>query len=168
MSRRIAEAGASLPEVLLVMALLGVVLAAVLSAHWHGRGLQQSAWRRQQVLVLLEDLGERMRLNPEARTVYLDAFRAPLPATGSTDACLFSSCATLTRARADLTQFAGALRRAVSRPAWAVESCVDIQADCLLLAWEDTRAISGPAPDSCLDESGQLRPGASCIVLMLP
>lgn len=168
MSHRIVEAGASLPEVLLVMALLGVVLTAVLSAHWHARGLQQSAWRRQQALILLEDLGERMRLNAEARTAYLDAFRAPLPFAGSMDACLFSSCATLARAHADLTQFAGVLRRTVARPAWAVEPCADIQADCLLLAWEATHAASGSDSDSCLDENGQLRPSADCIVLMLP
>lgn len=168
MSRRIAQAGASLPEVLLVMALLGVVLAAVLSAHWHARGLQQSAWRRQQVLVLLEDLGERMRLNPEARDSYLDSFRSALPAGGGPDACLFTACAASARAGADLAQFAGILRRVVTQPAWAVQPCSDIRTDCLLLAWDGTRAVSGAAADRCLDADGQMRPGAACIALMLP
>lgn len=168
MVRRESEAGASLPEVLLVMVLLAVVLTGALGAHWHARGLQQGAWQRQQVVLLLEDLGERMRLNPPGHDTYLDALRAPMPSEPAAHACVLEACAPAARAQADIGQFAAQLRRVSQHTAWAVEPCADVQADCLLVAWAGTQPVRGMGADACLDGQGRARAGAACVALALP
>lgn len=159
--------GWALLETLVALALLGVAVSALLSLQWQARGLQRAAWQHQHALFLLDELATRMRSNPEGRAIYLRQLSLPMPSPGALTTCVTAACTPAARAEADIQLLALSARRQLMTPAWALQPCVTAAGDCLLLAWQGTRPEDGPSGD-CLDEAGETRPGARCLVLELP
>lgn len=159
--------GLGLPETLVALALLGITLSGLMSLQWRAHQLQQQAWQRQQVLLLIEDFLQRLHLNPQARNTYLDGLAEPLPATAAADACAVRACLPAARAVADLQHLANELRRLLPMPDWQREACLDAPGVCLLVAWAGTLPSSGP-DGSCLDAAGQRRNEARCLAVELP
>lgn len=166
-ARTVSNRGIGLPETLIALALLGVALHGLLAAHWHARQLQHAAASRQHVLMALQDFAVRWRLNPSGDATYRHALMQALPASAPVDACQWQACTPAARAQADISALAIQLQQELTRPQWHVEPCQDALADCLLVAWSGTEASTG-SEQSCLDSSGQRRPGAQCTRLVLP
>lgn len=159
--------GVGLPEALIALALLGVALNGLLAAHWQARQLQLTAASRQHALVVLQDFAVRWRLNPSGDASYRNALAQPLPDNPHVDPCQWQTCTPAARAQADISALAMQLQKGLTRPQWHFEPCTDTPANCLLVAWAGTEASAGPE-GSCLDASGQRRPGAQCTRLVLP
>lgn len=161
------QRGMTFLEVLAAMALLGIGVAGLLSLQWQAQALQRGAWQGQEALFVLDELSVRMRANPDARTTYLSLLAQTLPVTPSADPCSVTACSPERRAAADVSAVAQGARRSLPAPAWRLQPCLDAAGDCLLLAWAGTRPDDGP-DGQCLDTSGQVRPGARCLVMELP
>lgn len=159
--------GIGLPEALIALALLGVALNGLLAAHWQARQLQLSAASRQHAVLALQDFAVRWRLNPAGDSAYRLALAQPLPHRPPMDHCQWQACTPIARAQADISALALQLQERLVNPQWHFEPCTDALAHCLLVAWAGTEASSGPE-GSCLDASGQRRPGAQCTRLLLP
>lgn len=159
--------GMGLPEALIALALLGVTLNGLLAAHWQARQLQHTAASRQQAVMALQDFAVRWRLNPSGESTYRLALAQPVPAQPSVDVCQWQACTPAERAQADVSALAMQLQQGLTRLQWRFEPCTDAPANCLLVAWAGTEASAGPE-GSCLDASGQRRPGAQCTRLVLP
>lgn len=163
----ISTRGIGLPEALIALALLGIALNGLLAAHWQARNLQLDAAARQHVVLALHDFATRWRLNPSGEATYRLALSQPLPRNVSADVCQWQACSPEARAQADISALAMQLQQLLVKPEWHFEPCTDALASCLLVAWAGTEASSGPE-GSCLDASGQRRPGAQCARLLLP
>lgn len=159
--------GVGLPEALIALALLGVALNGLLAAHWQARQLQLTAASRQHALVVLQDFAVRWRLNSSGDASYRNALAKPLPDNPNVDPCQWQTCTPAARAQADISALAMQLQKGLSHPQWHLEPCTDALANCLLVAWAGTEASAGPE-GSCVDASGQRRPGAQCTRLVLP
>lgn len=146
------QKGVGLIEVLVAVLLLGIGILGYSALQASSNMATSESVKRAQAMVIMQGLAERMRLNDTVNYVGIS----------DTAGCTTSTCTPAAQAKADLYQAKQlALKQGMELNVVECPRVSNRQTrSCILAAWNDTRAVSGTAVNTCLNNSGNSQGGS--------
>lgn len=169
------QAGVGLIEVLVALAILGVVVLGFVAMQMRAVNMTGESYARTQAMSIAQDLVERMSINFSQTDAYLLPYKGGSVVAAETaldTSCVSAACNSAAIAASDLAQiryYAGML---------LPEGQVFLRRDDgntnniqVIVAWGGTSPVPGAANNSCMSKTGndlQIKVDANCVMIESP
>lgn len=157
------QKGVGLPEVLVAMLLLGVAVIGFAALQVKALESTNSAMFRTQAASIAQEMGERMRINPDGRATYKDAWSTT---NATANECIDAECTPQKMAQFDMKTISDLAASTLPNGQVAVLPCVARTNLCVYVAWNKTTATKGTTGTHCASDTDDTYvEGADCIRL---
>lgn len=136
------QQGVGLIEVMVAMFLLGVAVIGFSSLQIRALGTTNEAMFRTQAMSIAQELGERIRLNPNGLNTYKNGWAAATTAM-SNYKCETTNCTETEMAQYDLKTMTELVEQVLPNGKIKVLPCIERTNFCVYVAWNRTNASNG-------------------------
>ncbi len=165
------QQGIGLVEVLVALLLLAIGVIGFAGLQVRAVSATNEAFQRGQAMVLARDMGERIRVNLNARDFYNTTANwqvgTPQPVSTYTPNCVTSACTAQQLAQFDINEVRLMALAIGANGQARMQTCPSNTAlRCLYVSWGNTQPQNATAADSVsCTLNGSFQPGSNCIML---
>lgn len=161
------QRGVGLLEVLIALLILAIAILGFAVMQLRAVEATAEGFNRVQAMSLARDLAEKIRLNREAMSSYVNAVNATT-ATATKAKCYTANCTAQEKAESDVVETKLRVQDAGMRIAMSTCPGVSNSRHCIFIAWNKTEAANDSGDNSCtVTDGGKMsyNEGSKCIVM---
>jgi len=156
------QKGVGMPEVLVSMLLLGVAIIGFAGLQVRALDSTNDAMFRTQAMAVAQDFAERMRLNPNAASVYRNNWNNNAVAI---DKCETATCNSTEMAQYDMKTMTAVAAATLPNGQLAVLPCIGRTNLCVYVSWNNTTPTIGASAPNCSVSDDTYVSNADCVKL---
>ena len=156
------QRGIGMPEVIVSMLLLGVAVIGFAALQVRALDSTNDAMFRTQAAAIAQEMGERMRLNPQGAATYRNNWSTTAVAANK---CETGNCTPVQMAQYDMRTMTNLAAASLPNGQIAVLPCINRTNLCVYVSWNATNPTIGTAAPACSLSSDAYVPNADCVKL---